>query len=386
PVGDQIIAQLGEVMRRHLPQGGYAARISGDRFAMLLPVDSDKATKIGESLRASAEELGALQVGGRMAVSVTIGIAEVADDQRDIGRALAEAESACRTGKDRGRNRVETFGDQDQSMVRRFADITTATDLRVAIEAGRFRLDVQIILPVGVNETKAAPHFECLLRMLDLSGATVGPERFLSAARRYQLMPKIDRWVIEEVVRSLQPYAELLVTSPVVFAINFSGQSLNDDDFADFLVHTIEKSGIEPGVFCFELTESDAVANIGRAELLIRRLRRLGCSVALDDFGTGLSSLAYLRALPVNLLKIDGSFIRDVLKDERADSMVHAITQLARTMSIATVAEYVESDEIRKRVADIGVDYAQGFAIGRPVPMAEMLEQLPIYAGASPVL
>src|SRR5262249_3156494 len=151
----------------------------------------------------------------------------------------------------------------------------------------------------------ARPHYELLLRMIDEDGKTLGPDRFLSAANRYQLMPTIDRWVIEKTIELLKPHAELLAGHPVTFAINFSGQSLNDDDFGDFLLSRIEASGLDPAVFCFELTETATVANIARAEALMRRLRNLGCGVALDDFGTGLSSLSYLRQLPVTTLKID---------------------------------------------------------------------------------
>lgn len=384
-VGDQIIAQIGELLRRRLPPGSLAARISGDRFAMLIPAKVDDVAQLSESIREAAEQLGALQGDARLRVSISLGIAEAEVASLDFSRVLAEAESACKAAKDRGRNRVEVYTANDVSIIRRYSDITTASDLRIAIEAGRLRLDAQLILPVGSSEHSSPPHFECLLRMIDLDGKTIGPDRFLSAARRYQMMPTIDRWVIEETIRQLRPHAELLVSRPVVFAINFSGQSLSDEDFPDFLLRAVEKSGIEPRAFCFELTESDAVANIAKAELLMRRLRKLGCGVALDDFGTGLSSLAYLRSLPVSLLKIDGSFVRDVLRDPRADSMVQAITQLAHSMSIATVAEYVETDEIRNRIGALGVDYAQGFAIGRPQPLEEVLAELPLYAGASPV-
>jgi diguanylate cyclase (GGDEF)-like protein len=384
-VGDQVIAQIGDLVRRRLPPGSLGARISGDRFAVLVPAQFEAAGQLAEGIRQAAAQIGALHGDARLHVSVTIGVAQIDTGKDDFGHVLAEAESACKVGKDRGRNRVELYQDNDVSIIRRYSDITTSTDLRIAIEASRLRLDAQLILPVGAHESAAPPHFECLLRMIDLDGKTIGPDRFLGAARRYQLMPQIDRWVIEEAVRQLRPHADLLVTRPVVFSINFSGQSLNDDEFPDFLLHTIEKSGIEPGVFCFELTESDAVANIAKAELLLRRLRKLGCGVALDDFGTGLSSLAYLRTLPVTMLKIDGSFVRDILKDPRSESMVQAIAQLAHTMSITTVAEYVETEELRNRVAALGVDYAQGFAVGRPLPLPEVLAEIPLYAGASPV-
>jgi EAL domain-containing protein (putative c-di-GMP-specific phosphodiesterase class I) len=183
----------------------------------------------------------------------------------------------------------------------------------------------------------------------------------------------------------LAPHAALLSKRCVGFAINFSGQSLHDDSFGDFLIDKLEHCGLDPVLFSFELTENAAVASIDRAESLMRRLRGLGCGVALDDFGTGMSSLSYLRQLPVSTLKIDGSFVRDVLKDSRAESMVQAIAQLARSMSLTTVAEYVETEELRHRVAALGVDYGQGFSIGRPAPLQEVLAELPLIAAAAAV-
>ncbi|HXN11139.1 MAG TPA: EAL domain-containing protein, partial [Steroidobacteraceae bacterium] len=171
--------------------------------------------------------------------------------------------------------------------------------------------------------------------------------------------------------------------SSIVFTINFSGQSLQDAEFTEHVARLIESSGLPPSSLCFELTESAAIGNLGRAEALMRRLRKLGCNIALDDFGTGLSSLAYLRTLPIGMLKIDGSFVRDVLKDPRAESMVQAIAQLAHAMSLTTVAEYIETEEIRTRITALGVDYGQGFAIAKPVPLIDLLVELPLYAAAS---
>jgi EAL domain-containing protein (putative c-di-GMP-specific phosphodiesterase class I) len=219
--------------------------------------------------------------------------------------------------------------------------------------------------------------------MLDAQNETVGPSHFMSAAHRYQLMPEIDRWVVNEVLKLLKPYAQLLASSGIVFTINCDGQSLKDQSFTDFLETQITASGINPAALCFELTESAAVGNLSHAETLMRRLRKLGCGIALDDFGTGLSSLAYLRSLPISMLKIDGSFVRDVLKDPKAESTIQVIAQLARAMSLTTVAEYVETDEIRYRIAKLGVDYGQGFAIGKPLPIADVLEQLPLYAAVA---
>ena len=383
-VGDTVLGQLGEVVRDRLPRGAFGARISGDRFAVLLPTQLDDAESFAESLRQGVEKLGTMHGDSRLHVSISVGVALLDTGAGELMHSLAAAETACKAAKDRGRNRVEVYHPNDASLVRRFADINIASQLREAIDAGRFRLDAQLILPFAGAES-ARPHYELLIRMIDDDGHTIGPDRFMSAAQRYQLMPAIDRWVLTKTIEMLQPQAELLAGKAIAFAINFSGQSLNDESFPDFLLERIATSGLEPELFCFEITENATIANIERAEALIRRLRRLGCAVALDDFGTGLSSLAYLRQLPVTMLKIDGSFVRDILKDSRAESMVRAIAQLARSMSIATVGEYVETEEIRARIATLGVDYGQGFAIGRPAPLADLLTELPLLASATVV-
>jgi diguanylate cyclase (GGDEF)-like protein len=380
-MGDRVIAQLGELIRTRLPPGAIAARISGDRFAILLPAALQDAAKFAEALRAGAEDLAAVFGDGKMPVSVSIGVSAVDGRSKEFVHAFAAAETACKAANDRGRNRVELYQEADESIVRRFTDINLVADLRAAIAEDRLELNAQLIVPLGNHE--GPPHFEILLRMVGENGEIVGPDHFMSAAHRYQLMPTLDRWVIQHALEMLKPHAELLRSSQIVFAINFSGQSLQDADFTEHVARLIESSGLNPSNLCFELTESAAIGNLNRAEALMRRLRKLGCNIALDDFGTGLSSLAYLRTLPIGMLKIDGSFVRDVCKDPRAESMVQTIAQLARAMSLTTVAEYVETDEIRTRITALGVDYGQGFAIGRPVPLVDVVAELPMYVAAA---
>lgn len=375
-VGDLMLSMLADMMRRRLPPGAVVARISGDRFAMVMPGSLEAALELATSWCDTAMQLAAVQGDERSRASLSIGVAELGSEAGELTHALAAAETACKAAKDRGRNRAEAYLAADESVVRRFTDITIAASLRAAVADDRLRLDAQFILPLD-GARGNPPHFELLLRMIDDDGETLGPDRFLSAANRYQLMPTIDRWVIEHALAQLQPHAATIAATNVVFAINFSGQSLTDTEFADELIARIEASGLPPQSLCFELTESATIANLARAEVLMRRLRKLGCGVALDDFGTGLSSLAYLRQLPVSMLKIDGSFVRDILRDPRSDSLVQAVAQLARTMQMLTVAEYVETDAIRERIAALGVDYGQGFAIGRPVPLVEVLAGLP---------
>jgi len=386
PLGDRLIAKLGELVRGRLVPGSLAARISGDRFALLLPTGEEDAMRFAEALRAGVEKLSVVHLGGptdaTYQASVSIGVAALAGPHVDLAHALAIAETACKAAKDRGRNRVEVYQSSDASLIRRHEDVNIAPALRAALAEGRVRMDAQLIAPLPGNGG-GKPHFELLLRMIDDQGEVIGPSRFLSAAKRYQLMPEIDQWVIGEALGKLAPHARLMADAPVAFAINLSGQSLGEPQFIDNLIARIQGSGVNPRVLCFELTESEAIANLDRAEEMMQRLRALGCSVALDDFGTGLSSLAYLRKLPVDVLKIDGSFVRDVLKDPRAESMVQAIAQLARSMDLTTVAEYVETDEIRLRVAQLGVDYGQGFAIAKPVPLVEVIRDLPTFAAVA---
>src|SRR6204780_3909229 len=380
-MGDRVIAQLGELIRTRMPPGAIAARISGDRFAILLPASLDDAARFAEALRSGAEDLGAVFGDGKMPVSVSIGVSAVDARSKEFVHAFAAAETACKAANDRGRNRVELYQEADESIVRRFTDINLIADLRAAIAEDRLELNAQLIVPLGKHQ--GPPHFEILLRMIGENGEIVGPDHFMSAAQRYQLMPTLDRWVIQHALDMLKPHAELLRASQIVFAINFSGQSLQDADFTEHVAKLIETSGLTPSNLCFELTESAAIGNLNRAEGLMRRLRKLGCNIALDDFGTGLSLLAHLRTLPIGMLKIDGSFVRDVCKDPRAESMVQTIAQLARAMSLTTVAEYVETDEIRTRIPALGVDYGQGFAIGRPVPLVDVVAELPLYVAAA---
>ncbi|MBS0365902.1 MAG: EAL domain-containing protein [Proteobacteria bacterium] len=382
-VGDAALAQLGELLRRRLPPGAFGARISGDRFVLMLPAQVCDAEAFAESVRQGAEQLAFQPDNPRLRFSVSIGVALVDVAADELAHALAAAETACRAAKDRGRNRVETYQQSDVSIVRRFADIGIADRLRAAIDGGRLHLDAQLILPfAGVHGGR--PHYELLLRMTDEQGHTVGPDSFLSAATRYQLMPAIDRWVVNHAIEVLKPHAAVLQGQALGFAINFSGQSLLDDAFSGMLLERVAGSGLDPRLFCFELTENATVTSLARAESLMTSLRRLGCGVALDDFGVGLSSLSCLRQLPVTMLKIDGSFVRDVLKDPRAESMVHAIAQLARSMSIVTVAEYIETEAISTRVAELGVDYGQGFAIGRPMPLVDLLSELTVRDTSGP--
>ena len=377
-VGDELIGKIAEVLRKKPRPGALAARIAGDRFAVFLPdCKLEFAQQIGEMLRRQCFELTHTRIDGTVQVSVSMGVAEVPESQNALAHGLANAELACKAAKDRGRDRVEIFQDGDVSIMRRHTDVLVVQRLHQALEEDRFVLYAQPMLPLG--SARSAPRFELLLRMVSESGEILPPEKFLSAAERYQMLPAIDRWVIKHALTTLGQHADALRNCGMRFSVNISGPSAAAEDFLEFVESSIRESGLPPELLCFELTETAAVSNLARADRLMQRLRVLGCTFALDDFGTGLSSLAYLGALPVSVLKIDGSFVREAGTNPRTESMVRAIAQLARTMGMETVAEYVETDELRTRMAELGVDFGQGFAMGRPTPLADVLDDLALY-------
>ncbi len=378
-VGDELIGKVAEVLRKKARPGALSARIAGDRFAVFLPdCTLEFAQQIGEMLRRQCAELTYARGDGTVQVSVSVGAAELPEEsQHRLAHGLANAEIACKAAKDRGRDRVEIFQDADQSIIRRSTDVLVVQALHEALAADRFALFAQPILPL--NGERSEPHFEFLLRMVNENSELLPPEKFLSAAERYQLLPAIDRWVIKNALAALAGHSNTLRGRGMRFSMNISGASIASEEFLEFLEGSIRDSGVPPDTLCFELTETSAVSNLTRADALMQRLRTLGCTFALDDFGTGLSSLVYLKSLPVSVLKIDGAFVRDSGNNPRTESMVRAIAQLAHTMGMETVAEYVETDDLRTRMTALGVDYGQGFAIGRPVPIDQVLGDLALY-------
>jgi diguanylate cyclase (GGDEF)-like protein len=377
-VGDDVIVTVAECMAKALPAGALSARISGDRLAALVPDSNmDAAALIAEKIRAAAAAIVPRAGQGSFEVSACIGVAPIGRSDSALAHALATAEIACKAAKDRGRNRVEMFQDSDQSIIRRHTDIMVIGKLRDALGNDGFRLDAQPILPLRGNYGR--PRFELLIRMLGDRGEIIPPGKFLSAAERYQLMPTVDRWVVHRACQLLGEHSAAVGEDIARFAINLSGQSLQDESFLEFVTDEINSSGLAPGVLCFELTETATIGNLVKAQNFIRSLQDLGCQFALDDFGTGVSSLAYLKDLSVNYLKIDGSFVRDAIINSRSESMIKAIAQLAKVMCMETIAEYVETDPLRARMADLGVDYGQGFAMGRAQPLEELLQELAIY-------
>jgi diguanylate cyclase (GGDEF)-like protein len=374
-VGDDVIARAAAIIRGVTGARVSAAKISGDRFALFVQQSKmEEATTLAESLRHSIANM-AYTVGTKIIdVSASFGVAPVQPTEHPLSHALASAEAACKAAKDRGRGRVEVFQDADHSIIRRVEDVSLLGAIREALDRDLFRLYAQPIIDLRGNSGRQ--HFELLLRMTDEQGEPIAAEKFFQAAERYQLAPAIDRWVVNYVLEMVSAIAPKLRRVGACFAVNLSGQSLGDDEFLAFLEEKLRDYSALAPLISFELTETAAVSNIVRAEALMRKLREFGHEIALDDFGKGLSSLSYLKSLPVTCVKIDGELIRDLVQNPRSQAMVSAVVQLALAMKLTTTAECIESDDIKHIVTELGVDHAQGYAIGRPRPLEHVLHEL----------
>ncbi len=385
-VGDAAIVSIAEAICNALPDNVSAAHISGDRFALFFANENIEAART--FLCGLCDAISGLDFshdGTAIPLSASFGLAAIASTKFPLSHALAAAEAACKAAKDRGRGRVELYQEADRSTVRRYEDVAIIGDVREAIVNDRFRMEAQPIVELGVELAHAGParRFELLLRMIDESGASIAPAKFLTAAERYQLATDIDRWVVQYALEILSSAAPRLASMDAHFAINISGQSLGDEQFPAYLEQKLREYALPAGLLSFEIAETAAVANIVRAEMLIRRLQGLGHAIALDDFGRGLSSLTYLKSLPVSHLKIDGGLIRDLAGNSRSRATVTAIVQLSQAMKLETTAECVESESILAAVGQLGVTYGQGFAIGRPRPLEIVLQEL-LRSGPAP--
>ncbi len=372
--GDQVLIRFAQMLEDALPKNAVATRLTGDDFAILLTHSSlDDALELANAVRKQGDELRYLQGDKSLQVTVSIGISAF-DARSGEGDALTAARIACDSAKDHGRDRIEIHDRDDQSIIRRYDDMHLVSQIQKTLDADGFELLAQPI--VGLADNAPASRFEILIRMQDAKGNRISSTAFISAAERYQLMPQIDRWVFSTTMRMLAEYAGYLGDSGTVFAINLSGQTLGDDDILKFIEAELTASGVPANALCFEVTESAAVSNRRKAQNFIGSLRDRGCSFALDDFGAGLSSFAYLKSFDVDTLKIDGSFIRDIIDNRISESMVAAITQVAKVMNLETVAEYVETPETKRLVRQLGVDFAQGHAVGKPAKLQAILADL----------
>jgi diguanylate cyclase (GGDEF)-like protein len=379
--GDRAIAEVGgAVQTANLPEGARSCHLSGDRFTVYVPRTTlAQGRRYAEQLCKSVSALSIEVHSVRTPLSISFGVALIPGNEGGLGHALAAAEAACKAAKDRGRGRVEVYQDADQSIVQRNDDVLVADRLRQALEAERLEVLAQPI--VRLNGTSPVVRYELLVRLIGEAGTRLSPAWFMSAATRYRMLVELDRAVLAHVFRKLEGQRTMLARRNIRFSVNLSGPTIGDPDFLEWVASHIGGTGIPGDWLQFEITETAAVANVAQTQAMIRRLRARGVQFALDDFGTGVSSFAYLKFFDVSMLKLDGSFVHDLLGNSRSESLVRGIAQLGRGMNIETVAECVETPEVRDRLAELGIDCAQGFLFGRPTPIDGVLSAI---SGAAP--
>lgn len=409
--GDELLRQVSQLFKSNLRKTDILARVGGDEFAVLLyQCSATRGLEVAESLLQAVQCFRFGWEDKTFSIGVSIGLVAVNPQTASVTSVLSAADTACYAAKNKGRNRVQSYQAGDRELLKQRGETQWVVQINQALEENRFCLYSQPIVHLQ-NPQISGMHCEILLRLQPEAGQLVSPMAFIPAAERYNLMQAIDRWVIRTLFSNLSQVfglnspardreldRDLIAGLPAVttlplsqsldvnylnlYSINLSGASINEDRFIDFLYEQFSTYQIPPEIICFEITETVAIANLSKAASLIWKFKELGCRFALDDFGSGMSSFAYLKNLPVDFIKIDGNFIKNIVENPVDVVMVEAITKIGHVMGIKTIAEYVESETVMEKLRELGVDFAQGYYLGQPQPLnlpsAVMMEEFSI--------
>ena len=376
--GDELLRQVCRVLQEQLGLSDVLARLGGDEFGVLLEdCRVDEALDKADRLRRAVQQSSFQWEGIPFSISASIGMVFLGEAGATLAEALQAADIACYMAKEKGRNRIQLYSSKDTELAVRSVEMAWVQRLRTAMEQERFCLYCQEIVPLRPVVKGAGRHVEVLLRLRDEHGNIILPASFIPAAERFGLMPDIDRIVVRQTFETLWNMRSLGDRSIDVCAVNLSGATLCDDNFLDFIRRQFVSYDIPPAMICFEITETSAISNLQQATRFISELKGLGCHFSLDDFGAGMSSFAYLKHLQVDYLKIDGSFVKDMVDDSVDRAMVEMINHIGHVTGKKTIAEFVSAPEILAELQRIGVDYAQGYFIGEPAPFIPPLHGRP---------
>ncbi|MBI1285219.1 MAG: EAL domain-containing protein [Thiobacillus sp.] len=370
--GDQLLCNITELLKSLLPGDETLARLGGDEFGLLIQnAGLDEAARITENMLSAIKAFRFHWEGRTFGIGVSIGVTVITRKSIDLKTVISIADAACYAAKEKGRNRIQVYNPDDVELDQRQQEMRVLSRITSALDENRYVLYYQPIIPVCATPDNSQ-HCEILVRMIDKDGTLVQPAQFIPAAERYNLMPALDRWIIKrvfEVFHKRHPTPELKGAHQ--WSINISATSLSDKGFIDFIRDQAARHHITPQSICFEITETAAIADIDRVSDFLWGLRLDGFRFALDDFGIGMSSFSYLKSLPVDYVKIDGEFVKNILDEKISLAMTEAITRVVSVMGIEVVAEYVESIAILDKLREIGVDYAQGYGVSEPIWLDE---------------
>lgn len=370
--GDELLRQLGSVLSQSVRKLDTLARLGGDEFGVLMEhCTLEQAHRSANDILEAVKDHQFFWDGKTFRIGVSIGLVAITEASGNFTDLFQQADAACYLAKDLGRNRIYAYHPDDNELTVRHGEMQWVGRITQALDEDRFRLYAQPIISLG-EVIGNYRHYEILVRMLDEEGAIIPPGAFLPAAERYNLIEKLDAWVISHACEFLAKEPTLSAQIDVV-SINLSGQSLTDAKLLQHIFSTFKETGISPEKICFEITETAAVSNMDSAIKFISSLKEIGCRFALDDFGSGVSSFGYLKNLPVDYLKIDGMFVKDIVDDPIDYAMVKSINEIGLLMGMKTIAEFVENDAIKMKLKTLGVNYAQGYGLGRPEPLEDLI-------------
>lgn len=369
--GDQCLIQVTSLIQSCIRSNDILSRLGGDEFGLILKNCTHKSVlKISENISKVISEMAFNWDGCEYKIGASIGINPLNKNTQDAADAIRKADLACYTAKDQGKDKIYVYEEQDSELIKRQEETYWATRITDAIDNNRLCLYAQPIVPLK-NKQPHYHHFEILVRLLDADDQLIAPNAFIPAAERYNLMNLVDRKVIYETFLFIHKYS-YKDENNTHYSINLSGNTLSDKNIIGYIQEMVDKFEIDPKLICFEITETIAIKNLHYAITLIKSLKAIGFKLALDDFGCGLSSFQYLKNLPVDFLKIDGSFVADMVNNNIDRAMVTAINEVGHIMGIQTIAEYVENDQIIRKLQDIKVDFGQGYGIEQPKPLEKI--------------
>lgn len=364
--GDELLCNLGALLKQTLRKSDTLARLGGDEFGVLLKhCTLHKAQQIAHQILDTVSGFQFYWKAELYKVTVSIGIVAITKQSEDFFDLFRQVNSACYIAKEAGRNRIHTYHANDVEAANRRMEMSMVSRINLALDEDRFCLYAQEIFPFDGSEPR---HFELLVRMLNEQGQIIPPGDFLPSAERYNLIEKLDSWVVKNACTFIANNSAILNKTDL-FTINLSGPSLSSDTFYDTVIQIFNDTGVNPKKVCFEITETVAISNLDSAKHFITRLKEYGFRFALDDFGSGISSFGYLKNLPVDYLKIDGMFVKDMAEDPIDYAMVKSINEIGQVMGMKTIAEFVENNAIVEKLKCLGVNYGQGFGLARPIPL-----------------
>ena len=374
--GDELLQQISKVLQAQIRSSDTLARLGGDEFAIILyGCLQVNAVALAQKILTSVQQFCFIWQKQSFIIGVSIGVISFKSQEDTLTSVLKAADAACYSAKNLGRNQIYVMENKEQELAQQSQEMNWLTAIHQALELDRFVLFYQKIKPLQ-TDCSGSEHYEVLLRMEGQNGHIIPPMAFIPIAERYQLMNQIDRWVIRTLFATQGHHCRKRIAQQnghaSLYAINLSGETLNDLNFVQFVKEELDRHQILPQSICFEITETVAISNLSQAKLMITQLQELGCRFALDDFGSGMSSFAYLKSLPIDFLKIDGIFIRELLQDPVNSLIIQSFHRVAKGMGIATIAEYVDSEEKLVRLKSLGIDYAQGYWIAKPQPFQKL--------------